>query len=64
MNYFFISLHSNVANFRPIIILSIKEIKEFIIFHYNAFCNDLGILYGNLRKLNEKFILINEIDYC
>ena len=25
--------------------------------------NEFGILYGSLRKLNEKFILIIEIDY-
>ena len=28
------------------------------------FINDFEILYGSLRKLNEKFMLINEIDYC
>ena len=42
--------------------LSIKEIKEFIIILHSI--NDFGILYGSLCKLNEKFILINEIDYC
>ena len=26
--------------------------------------NDLKILYGSLPKLDKKFILIKEIDYC
>ena len=44
--------------------LSIKEIKELICHYITYSINDFGILYGSLRKLNEKLILINEIDYC
>ena len=30
----------------------------------NDFLFFFGMLHGSFRKLNEKFILINEIDYC